>query len=155
MEMYDEDDEHVVHETVHADLVLDNCDTPAARKMSGTAGHSADVHPCPWCHVVLPDLTNPSAYQQQSTLVLLLDHWLYLYYTDFRYRDDYDMLRQKYHAKDASVARQSTILAMYGVRWAALDWIPGWRPATCTALDFMHCIYLGKSSKNLDGLCRV
>ena len=53
------------------------------------------------------------------------------------------MLRHKYHAKDASTARQSTILAMHGVRWAALDWIPGWKPSKRTVLDFMHGIYLG------------
>lgn len=53
------------------------------------------------------------------------------------------MLKQKYLSKDASIARQNTILRNHGVRWSCLDWIPGWRPSMQTALDFMHCIYLG------------
>lgn len=58
-------------------------------------------------------------------------------------RQDYDMLKQKFYSKDAPIPRQSTILKNHGVRFSAFDWIPGWRPSRQTALDFMHCIYLG------------
>jgi hypothetical protein len=55
------------------------------------------------------------------------------------------MLKQKFYSKDAPVQRQSNILASHGVRFSALDWIPGWRPSLQTALDFMHCLFLGVS----------
>jgi hypothetical protein len=54
------------------------------------------------------------------------------------------MLKQKFYHKDSPPQRQTTILAQHGVRWSALDWIPGWRPSTQTALDFMHAVFLGK-----------
>ncbi|KAI0044241.1 hypothetical protein FA95DRAFT_1497378 [Auriscalpium vulgare] len=127
MEMYDDDDTMIVEEVVKADVVCTNCDTPAARKVSGTAGHSADIHPCPWCHCVLLDVNRPAGYREEG----------------FIYRDDYDMLKQKFYSRDARAPRQHTILTMHGVRWAIFDAIPGWRPSRQTALDFMHCIYLG------------
>jgi len=63
MEMYDEDDKEIVEEEVYVDVLCDNCDTPGARKISGTAGHGADLHPCPWCHAVLLDVNRPQGYQ--------------------------------------------------------------------------------------------
>jgi len=48
--------------TVVADCMFDNCDTPAGRKISGTAGHSAELHPCPWCDFVLIDLNKPQLF---------------------------------------------------------------------------------------------
>lgn len=62
----------------------------------------------------------------------------------FTPRDDYDMLKQKFYFKNAPTRRQTSILANHGVRFSVLDYIPGWRPSLMTALDFMHCIYLGK-----------
>jgi len=51
--------DEVTFVTVVADCMFDNCDTPAARKISGSAGHSADLHPCLWCDFVLIDLNKP------------------------------------------------------------------------------------------------
>jgi len=64
----------------------------------------------------------------------------------FVMRDNYEMLKQKYYSRDAPIPRQNTILTHHGVRWASLDLIPGWRPSRQTALDFMHCIFLGTPS---------
>lgn len=61
-------------------------------------------------------------------------------------RSDDELLKQKYRAKDAPAARQEEIVTRHGVRWAASDYLPGWRPATQTALDFMHAILLGTVS---------
>ena len=61
----------------------------------------------------------------------------------FVYHYDYDMLKQKFYSKDAPLPRQNTILSAHGVRFAALDWLPGWLPSRKTALDWMHCIFLG------------
>lgn len=62
METYDENDVDIIEEDIVADFVCNNCDTPAARKISGTAGHSADIHPCPWCHCLLLDVNRPEGY---------------------------------------------------------------------------------------------
>lgn len=62
MEMYDDDDRIIVQEEVYADIICDNCDTPGARKISGTAGHSSDINPCPWCRCVLLDVNRPQGY---------------------------------------------------------------------------------------------
>jgi len=58
MEIYNQDES----EEIYADLMFDNCDTPAARKISGTAGHSADFNPCPWCDFILIDLNKPAMF---------------------------------------------------------------------------------------------
>ncbi|KAJ3845821.1 hypothetical protein EV368DRAFT_77177 [Lentinula lateritia] len=127
MEMYDENNGNIVIETVRADVTCTNCDTPSARKLSGHAGHSHDLHCCPWCHCTLLDVNRPAGY----------------YSEEFILRDDYNMLKQKLYAKDALVPRQSAILKNHGVHFSAFDWIPGWRPSKQTALDFMHCMFLG------------
>lgn len=63
MEIYGQDAEEV-----YADYVCDNCDTPAARKISGTAGHAADFHPCPYCDTILLDINKPVAYDSTGFL---------------------------------------------------------------------------------------
>jgi len=62
MEMFDDDDVNIVQEEVYADIVCNNCDTPGACKILGTAGHSADIRPCPWCWCVLLDVNRPHGY---------------------------------------------------------------------------------------------
>jgi len=61
------------------------------------------------------------------------------------------MLKQKIYSKDSLSRRQAEILDDHGVRFSTFDWLPGWRPSKQTALDFMHCIYLGKTL--LNALC--
>ncbi|KAE9404131.1 hypothetical protein BT96DRAFT_989625 [Gymnopus androsaceus JB14] len=127
MEIFDESNEDLITETVYADVNCTNCDTPGARKISGLAGHSSDLHCCAWCYCTLLEVNQQSGYIAEN----------------FVMRQDYDMLKQKFYSKDAPIPRQSTILKNHGVRFSAFDWIPGWRPSRQTALDFMHCIYLG------------
>ncbi|THV04206.1 hypothetical protein K435DRAFT_649850 [Dendrothele bispora CBS 962.96] len=127
MEMYDENDENIIDEEIYADFVCNNCDTPGARKLAGFAGHSADMHPCPWCRCTILDVNKPNGYD--------IHH--------FRLRDDFEALKHKFASKDTSVQRQGEILSRHGVRFSTLDWIPGWRPLRQTALDFMHCVFLG------------
>src|ERR1700721_1202294 len=47
MEIYDEPEPA----NTYGGFICANCDTPAARKISGTAGHSHDHHPCPYCKI--------------------------------------------------------------------------------------------------------
>lgn len=60
--------------TVVADCMFNNCDTPAAWKISGTAGHSADLHPCPWCDFVLIDLNKPQLFSPNGEKRIHKDH---------------------------------------------------------------------------------
>jgi hypothetical protein len=62
MEMYNEDDTEIVVEMIFADFTCNNCDTPGARKISGTGGHSADINPDPWCKTLLIDVQRPQGY---------------------------------------------------------------------------------------------
>ncbi|TFK58870.1 hypothetical protein BDN72DRAFT_781477 [Pluteus cervinus] len=55
------------------------------------------------------------------------DDWRYLKYS-FRARDHPDL------AEDIFEAR--------GVRWSALNELPGWLPAESSPVDFMHCVML-------------
>lgn len=71
MEMYDENDEAIMEETVYADVAVNDCDTPAARKLSGFAGHSADNCPCPWCRCTSLDINRRSGYEIQGILLII------------------------------------------------------------------------------------
>ncbi|KAF6764943.1 hypothetical protein DFP72DRAFT_986014 [Ephemerocybe angulata] len=126
MEILDDAGTTLVEETVYGDFVCNNCDTPGARKFAGFSSHSSLVHPCPWCRCTLDNVNEPEGYHKDYTM-----------------RNDQDILNQKYASKDASGPRQKRILELHGVQWSALDYIPGWMPSKQTALDFMHCIYLG------------
>ncbi|KAF8223670.1 hypothetical protein L208DRAFT_1426005 [Tricholoma matsutake] len=44
-------------DTIYADCICANCDTPAAHKFNSTAGHSHDFQPCPYCKTLLVDDT--------------------------------------------------------------------------------------------------
>lgn len=66
MEMYDEDDDEIVNEIVYADVACTNCDTPAARKIGGHAGHSADINPCPWCRCTQLDVNKVAGYYREG-----------------------------------------------------------------------------------------
>ncbi|KAF6762530.1 hypothetical protein DFP72DRAFT_987053 [Ephemerocybe angulata] len=112
---------------VYADFICNNCDTPGTRKFAGFSGHTADFHPCPWCNCMMLDVNKQSGYVP----------------TSFTLKDDPDLLRQKFRSKDAGVDRQVDIASRYGVRFSAFDWLPGWKPAKQTPLDFMHCVFLG------------
>src|SRR5262249_938349 len=136
MEMYDENDHEIVNEVVYADVICNNCDTPGARKVSGTAGHSSDLNPCPWCRCVMLDINRPVGYIVSGTYLHFLSILLLLtcIYSAFELKDDYDMLKQKYYHKDALLQRRNQIVTTHGVCFSALDYVPGWRPSRCHAL---------------------
>ncbi|PPQ79796.1 hypothetical protein CVT26_012594 [Gymnopilus dilepis] len=112
---------------IYADCMFINCDTPAARKVSGTAGHSADFNPCPYCDFVLIDLDKPQMFRENAC----------------RKKDDSFLLKQAFISRDATSPRQNQILKDYGIRWSVMNMMPDWKPSSKTALDFMHNIFLG------------
>ncbi|KAK0229713.1 hypothetical protein EDD85DRAFT_956810 [Armillaria nabsnona] len=61
---------------VYADYICSNCDMPAARKISGQAGHAADLHPCPYCKTTLLDVNKVESYADNSA----------------EHKDDYELL---------------------------------------------------------------
>ncbi|KII92119.1 hypothetical protein PLICRDRAFT_461608 [Plicaturopsis crispa FD-325 SS-3] len=121
MEIYGEEPDDVF-----ADCVCANCDTPTARKMNGTAGHTHDLHPCPYCHVDVLDLNRVEGFNYTS-----------------EDKDDYKMLRRAFESRVSGAAHQLVLLRDYGVRWVTLNLLSGWLPSTKTVLDFMHNVFLG------------
>ncbi|KAG2129521.1 hypothetical protein BD769DRAFT_1627963 [Suillus cothurnatus] len=113
-----------------ADVFADDealaCDMPASHKCNGTAGHSHDFHPCAFCDVDIVKINTPKGYNNSWTN-----------------KDDYHMLHQSFYSKDATPACQEAILRDHGVRFSILNVISGWLPSRKSALDFMHCIFLG------------
>ncbi|KAF9056739.1 hypothetical protein BDP27DRAFT_1386299 [Rhodocollybia butyracea] len=111
---------------VYADAALVNCDTPAARKLSGTAGHSHDLQPCLYCHIALVDVNTEAGY-------------------DFKWaaKDDFEMLKHAFASEDAAPQRKEYILSDQGVRWSPLNAISGWLPSIHTILNFLHNFFLG------------
>ncbi|KAG1736380.1 hypothetical protein EDD22DRAFT_982388 [Suillus occidentalis] len=112
------------------DVFVDNealaCDMPASHKCNGTAGHSHDFHPCAFCDIDIVKINTPEGYNNSWTA-----------------KDDHHMLHQSFYSKDATPARQEAILRDHGVRFSILNVISGWLPSRKSALDFMHCIFLG------------
>lgn len=127
MDMYDDDDKETVTEDVYVDVVCDLCDSPGARKFAGFAGHSADFHPCIWCKCTMMDTKKHMGYVPSS----------------FQMKDNAEILRQKFRSKGKTAERQKEIVTRHGVQYAAMDSLPGWRPALQTPVDPMHCIFLG------------
>ncbi|PPQ99854.1 hypothetical protein CVT24_009605 [Panaeolus cyanescens] len=112
---------------VYADCIFDNCDTPAARKVLGTAGHSADMHPCPYCNIRITDVNLPAGYDWKN----------------LNKKKDEALLRYAFESQRFGEAQQAAILRDFGIRWSVLNLMPNWRPSQRTALDFMHNMFLG------------
>ncbi|KAF8147206.1 hypothetical protein B0H34DRAFT_642700, partial [Crassisporium funariophilum] len=114
---------------VYGNYFFNDCDTPAARKVSGTAGHSADLHPCLYCETVLIDVGKLDLYHPQDTSYNVLQLQL--------------MLTSAFFSREALPQRQSAILKNHGVCWSVMNDIPNSGPVLHTALDFMHNVFLG------------
>ncbi|RDB30064.1 hypothetical protein Hypma_014106 [Hypsizygus marmoreus] len=121
MEIHGEDPE-----TVYADCICANCDTPAAHKFNGAAGHTHDFHPCPYCNANVVDIDTDSGFDNSKAM-----------------KDDFNLLKHAFRSKDAAPGRQNTILRDHGVRWAIFNTISDWLPSSKTVLDFMHNVFLG------------
>lgn len=64
----------ITDEKESVDLFADNgildCDMPAAHKVSGTEGHSHDMHPCRYCDIEITEINTRQGYDY-STFVLM------------------------------------------------------------------------------------
>lgn len=47
----------------------------------------------------------------------------------------------------ASAAAAEKLFKLHGVRWIVLNFLAGWFPRFKQSLDFMHCVFLGLSSR--------
>jgi hypothetical protein len=130
---------------VYADYVCNNCDTPAAQKISGMAGHTADFHPCPYCDTALIDINKLETYYPESKnlSIDLTSTSLNDFILDLKQKDDYHLLRQAFFSRDGTIPHQNSILKDHGIRWSVLNLLGDWFPSTKTTLDFMHNIFLG------------
>lgn len=63
---------------------------------------------------------------------------------EFQLRDDWEYLQHAFRAKDADRAERNEISSEHGIRWSALDDLPGWLPAKNSPLEFMHATFLGR-----------
>jgi len=139
-----DDDQH----TIYGNYFFNDCDTPAARKVSGTAGHSADLHPCPYCETVLIDVGKLDLYHPEGILYYVLCVAFAVdsnkcFKAVLNRSMDSHLLRQAFFSREALPQRQSAILKNHGVRWSIMNLIPNSGPVSHTALDFMHNVFLG------------
>ncbi|RDB18859.1 hypothetical protein Hypma_014527 [Hypsizygus marmoreus] len=112
-------------EVVEVAVALSVNDLPAARKVSGTAGHGADFI-CTVCN----------SYKCCN-----------LYNTDFENWKSRNVDKMREQAKawrdaDSSTARNK-IFDEYGVRWSEFWRLPYWDPTRMLVIDSMHCILEG------------
>ncbi|KAF9461452.1 hypothetical protein BDZ94DRAFT_1371533 [Collybia nuda] len=97
-----------------------------SHKFNGSAGHSHDFHPCPYCNVNILDVDLMSGYDDSP-----VD------------KDDFHLLKHAFKSRGAGPQRQMVILRDRSVQWAIFNTISNWLPASKTVLDFMHNIFLG------------
>jgi hypothetical protein len=53
-------------------------------------------------------------------------------------------LKYAFRARHAEQDEREEIAEKKGVRWSALNKLPGWMPAQNSPLEFMHATFLGK-----------
>jgi hypothetical protein len=110
---------------VEAAIVISVNDLPAARKVSGTAGHNSAWY-CTVC----------SCFGRET-----------LYNTDFdswKRRDVAEMRRSAEAWRDAETSQQrEQIFKQDGVRWSELWRLPYWDPTRMLVVDSMHCLLEG------------
>jgi hypothetical protein len=106
-------------------IVISVNDLPAARKVSGTAGHGSDFY-CTVCN----------GFGRGN-----------LYNTDFDTWVSWDienMCRQSEAWRDAETLKEKdAIFDNHGVRWSEFWRLPYWNPGRMLVIDSMHCILLG------------
>jgi len=64
-------------------------------------------------------------------------------FLDFMLKNDASLVQAGFQSRGAGKARQAVILKTAGARFSVMNTLPGWLPSTKSALDFMHCIFLG------------
>lgn len=60
-------------------------------------------------------------------------------------RDNWEAIQLSYDIRNATSQRERDIFASsHGIRWSAMNELPGWMPFDSAPLDLMHNLYLGK-----------
>jgi hypothetical protein len=107
------------------------CDLPAARKISGFPGHSAQYN-CSVCKVNRQNL---------GDLELLDDPNLQRTYGDhIKHASEWKEIAASKGRKAADSWLKKT---SGGVRWSCLNELPYWDPVRSTVIDAMHLLFLG------------
>lgn len=110
-------------------MALDVCDLPAARKVSGAAGHGSHFY-CTVCHCY-----------HQSTLGRTDVHS-----SAWNPRDPRTLRSHAEAWRDApSADAQKKLFQANGLRWSELWRLPYWDPTRMLAVDSMHCLLEGLS----------
>ncbi len=141
---------HGSHERVptHGQLLLNSSDLPATRKLIGLRSHSSQYFMCPWCSQTVTSLTHEDCFPSESRLSSVLFALIYLtasfHFTEFHLRDDWRYLKYAFMSQRAGPELREQIADKKGVRWSSLNSLPGWLPAQCSPLEFMHATFLGK-----------
>jgi hypothetical protein len=65
------------------------------------------------------------------------------YELDFELRDDWDALQLSYDIRGANAKDRQEFATEHGVRWSAMNELPGWLTYSSAPLDLMHNLYLG------------
>ncbi|KAI0092819.1 hypothetical protein BDY19DRAFT_903565 [Irpex rosettiformis] len=112
----------------HLQLLINSSDLPATRKLLGLRSHSSKDFMCTRCCQTIDSLTHEDCFDPAK----------------FRLRKDWRYLKYKFQARDADADRREEIADIKGVRWSALDLLPGWLPAQNSPLEFMHSTFLGE-----------
>ncbi|KIY48977.1 hypothetical protein FISHEDRAFT_42291 [Fistulina hepatica ATCC 64428] len=118
--------EHRLPQRVYAVAACSSCDLPASRKFFGKAGVMHDTQMCDICHVSKADLNRASGYD--------IEH--------FVLRDDFEQLKHAFKSQNARTKKDCrAILDAHGMRYSAVNILPGWLPISSSVIDFMHNFY--------------
>jgi hypothetical protein len=73
-----------------------------------------------------------------------LSHASSLYFVlGFAMRDDWNAIQLAYDIRGADVKERNKFAASHGIRWSAMNELPGWMTYSSAPLDLMHNLYLG------------
>ena len=112
---------------VRAAIIPVVCDLPAARKVSGFIGHSADKNFCSFCLL------------SRSGISQIYDR------VKWGFRSYYSHLEEAQKMRDATTLKtRRELFAKSGIRWSELLRLPYWDPTQYTVIDAMHNLYLGE-----------
>ncbi|KAF8595852.1 hypothetical protein BDV93DRAFT_456040 [Ceratobasidium sp. AG-I] len=108
-------------------LHMSNNDSIARAKISGTAGHSSARFFC-ICNTRHSDINTQKGYDISS----------------FVMRDNWEAIQLSYDIRETvSQHERDEFASAHGIRWSALNELPGWLPFDSAPLDLMHNLYLG------------
>jgi hypothetical protein len=62
----------------------------------------------------------------------------------FVMRDDWQAIQLSYDVRGADIKERDNFAASHGIRWSAMNELPGWMTYSSAPLDLMHNFYLGQ-----------